>query len=172
MKSSALILALIAACTTSAAAERVVHASRWHAGINLRADLGTHQARLAAGVETSSWDATLVLDPSYLLDGEHDLDLLAERRFAPWLAAAFGWRWSTIDVADGHHHQQRSIVGVTAAFPDLASGRIRSRLTLELATLWVKHGGGSQRDWISFDRNLLDHLAFGMFLRIEYASPF
>lgn len=145
--------------------------SRWHAGLDLRADLGTHQARIAAGVQTPSWDATLVLDPTYALDGEHDLDLLGERMFTRWLAVMFGWRWSALDVAGGHHHQHRSLLGVTAAFPDLACGRIRSRLTLEVATLWVKHGGGAMTDWISFDRNLLDHLSFGMFLRIEYASP-
>lgn len=162
-----MVIAIVIALATSAIAEP----TRLHAGIDLRADLGTHQARVAAGVQYSRWDATLVLDPSYVLDGEHDLDLLGERMFAPWLAVLFGWRWSALDVAGGHHHQQRGLAGFTAAFPDLACGRIRSRLSLEVATLWVKHGGGSTTDWISFDRNLIDHLSFGMFLRVEYASP-
>jgi hypothetical protein len=165
------LAAVLASATARADGAYPTTGKTFHTGLDLRSDLGTHQVRLATGLRSCVWDTTLVLDPMFGFDGEHDLDLLIERLLAGGrLAVLAGWRWSAVAVASGFHHQQRSVLGVTAAFPDLADGRFRSRVSLELATLWVKHGGGVGADWISLDRNFLDHVAFGLFVRIEYAS--
>ena len=65
--------------------------------------------------------------------------------------------------------QERTVVGVTGTGPRFFDGALLTKFSLELATLWVKHGGGAETDWISGDRNLIDHFALGLFLRIEYA---
>lgn len=146
-------------------------ATAFHGGLDLRTDLGTHQFRLAAGLARGAWDFSVVLDPLVVADGQHDIDLFAERMF--WddrVGVLFGWRMTTVAIADGLFHQQRSLLGLTAALPDLAGGRIRSRWSLELATLWVKHGAGTDPEWIAGDRGLFDHFGFGMFVRIEYVA--
>lgn len=146
-----------------------VAGNTFHTGIDVRTDLGTHHARLPLGVRWERWGATVVLDPMYLLDGEHDLDLLGEHFFGPRIGVLFGWRWSAIGLANRHHHQHRSLVGVTAVGPEFFSGRVQTSASLELAMLLVKHGGGTPTQWIAWDRSLLDHFAFGLFARIEYA---
>lgn len=160
----ALLLGIALASTTS------VHAdSALHAGVDVRTDLGTHHTRLPLGYRACQWDTTLVLDPMVVLDGQHDLDLFVERFFGQRIGVLAGYRWSAIAVDDGLHHQQRTLVGVTAVGPSFFDERLRTRMSLELATLWVKHGGGAEVDWISADRNLLDHFSMGLFVRIEYA---
>jgi len=148
------------------------HAERWlHAGADVRTDLGTHPARLALGYRACAWDATLVLDPLAVFDGEHGLDLVGEYFVSPRIALLAGLRWTAIAVDGGTHHQERTLVGVTGVGPALFGDALRTAFSFEIATLWVKHGGGAETDWISWDRNLLDHLAAGIFLRIEYALP-
>lgn len=159
----ALLLALLAAATP-AAAERTLHG-----GLDVRTDLGTHHTRLALGLRMCAWDTTLVLDPMVALDGQHDLDLMSERYLGSRIAVLAGIRWSAVAVDGGYHHQDRTFVGVTGLGPQFFDGSLLTKFSLELATLWVKHGGGAQTDWISADRNLLDHFALGLFLRIEYA---
>jgi hypothetical protein len=105
----------------------------------------------------------------FVLDGQHDLDVLGEYFFGPRIGLMFGWRWSAIAVAAGFHHQQRSVVGVTAVGPSFWDEQLRTSFSLELATLWVKHGGGVDSDWMSLDRNFHDSMALGFFARIEYA---
>ncbi len=56
--------------------------------------------------------------------------------------------------------------------PDFFDKRLRTSFSLELATLWVAHGGGTGAQWISFDRNLDDTILFGVFVRLEYAHAF
>lgn len=160
----ALLVGVALASTTAARADRALHV-----GADVRTDQGTHHTRLPLGYRACQWDTTLVLDPLVLLDGQHDLDLLVERFFGPRLGVLAGYRWSAISVDRGLHHQQRSLVGVTAVGPSFFDDRLRTRMSLELATLWVKHGGGTEVDWISGDRNLLDHFSLGLFVRIEYA---
>ena len=130
-------------------------ADQWvHAGLDMRTDLGTHHTRVPIGFRNDNWDATLVVDPMFVLDGQHDLDAIGEHFFGPRIGVFFGWRWSALRVADGVHHQQRSIVGITGIGPSLFGEALRTSASLELATLWVKHGGGVEMDWISADRNV------------------
>jgi len=158
---AALVLLVLA---TPAHAERVMHA-----GLDVRTDLGTHHTRLALGIATCAWDTTLVLDPMVMLDGQHDLDLMVERYLGARVAVLAGLRWSTVAVDGGHHHQERTMLGVTGVGPSFLGNALRTKFSLELATLWVKHGGGAETDWISADRNLVDHFSLGLFVRIEYA---
>lgn len=146
------------------------HAEQFaHGGLDVRTDLGTHHTRLALGYRACAWDTTLVVDPLYPLDGQHDLDLMTEYFVGDRVALLAGLRWSAVAVDDGHHHQERTFIGVTGTGPQFWDGALRTKFSLELATLWVKHGGGAETDWISADRNLLDHFALGLFVRIEYA---
>lgn len=146
------------------------HADRFvHAGIDARTDLGTHLARLAVGYRACAWDATLVVDPMFVLDGEHDLDALAEYYVGPRIGLLAGVRSTAIAVDGGTHFQERTVLGITGVGPSFVDGAIRTSFSLELATLWVKHGGGAETDWIGWSRNTLDHLAFGLFVRIDYA---
>jgi len=145
-------------------------ADRWlHAGLDVRTDLGTHHTRLALGYRACAWDTTLVLDPMVVLDGQHDLDLIGEYYFGPRVGVLAGIRVSTVAVDGGHHVQDRTLVGVTGLGPTFFDGALRTKFSLELATLWVKHGGGTPTSWISADRDLVDHFALGLFVRIEYA---
>jgi hypothetical protein len=140
-----------------------------HVGLDVRTDLGTHHTRLPIGYRSGLWDTTLVFDPMAILDGEHDFDLLVEHYFGERIGVLAGYRWSAIAVDDGMHHQQRTLLGVTGIGPSFFDNRLRTKFSLEFATLWVKHGGGAETQWISADRNLIDHLSFGLFVRIEYA---
>jgi hypothetical protein len=145
-------------------------AEQWvHAGLDMRTDLGAHHTRVPLGIRTSSWDGTIVIDPMFVLDGQHDLDLIGEYYFGPRIGVFVGWRWSALRVADGVHHQQRSIVGITGVGPSFFDEALRTSASLELATLWLKHGGGVEMDWISADRNLHDSFGLGLFIRVEYA---
>ncbi len=139
-----------------------------HAGLDVRTDLGAHPVRVPVGLRAGNWDATLVLDPMFVFDRQHDLDVLVEWYPGERIGLMAGWRWSVVQVDGGTHHQQRSLVGVTAVGPDFASARIRTSASLEVATLWVKHGGGVGADWISADRNFADAIGLGLFVRIEY----
>lgn len=151
-------------------AASAAHADReLHAGLDVRTDLGTHPARLSVGAGTRVWDATLVLDPMYLVDGEHDLDALVEWFPSDRVGLLLGWRWTVIDLASGHHQQQRSLIGITGVGPRFFDGRLRTSASLEFSTLWVSHGGGGDASWFDFDRDFLDRLALGLFVRIEYA---
>jgi hypothetical protein len=144
----------------------------FHAGLDIRTDLGTHPIRTAFGVRRQNLDGTpvvagtLVLDPYAFLDGQHDLDLLVERFFGPRIGLLAGWRWTAISVNNGILHQQRSLVGITGIGPTF--GPVQTSASLELAILWVKHGAGTMTEWISADRNLLDHFGFGLFARFDY----
>src|SRR4026209_1562524 len=50
----------------------------WHAGLNLRTDFGTHPLRLDGGVRFGRLDTYLVLDPMFFLDGQADIDAVAD----------------------------------------------------------------------------------------------
>lgn len=160
-----LLVATRAAAEPSASQEPDL-CPHFHGGLDIRTDLGTHPIRAALGVRRGSWDGTVVLDPYALLDGQHDLDLLAEHYFGPRIGVLVGWRWTAISVHDGLLSQQRSVVGVTGIGPTF--GPIHTSASLELAVLWVKHGAGTMTEWISADRNLLDHFGFGLFVRFDY----
>ena len=142
-------------------------AEPWHGGLNLRADSGAHPIRVVGGYQWCAADVSLVLDPMFWTDGQHDLDALVNLRpdrFGPLL----GWRTTFIGIADGHQAQQKLLVGVSAPLPDL--GPLRARWSFELATLIVKHGGDLPSKWIGFasGRDFVDLLNFGMFVTVEY----
>jgi hypothetical protein len=159
-----LALLTVLALTAPAAADRWLHA-----GIDARTDLGTHAARFALGYRACAWGGTLVVDPMALLDGEHDLDAIAEYFFGPRVGMFAGVRWTTIAVDGGVHQQERSLVGVTGVGPSFFGNRLQTAFSFEIATLWVKHGGGAETTWISWDRNLLDEFSTGIFIRLDYA---
>jgi hypothetical protein len=144
----------------------------WHAGLNLRGDLGTHPIRVGGGVQLGPVDTTLVLDPMFWTDGQHDLDLLAF--WAPCSKAwglLGGWRTSTIGLLDGTQLHQKLLLGVGAPLPWLRTW-LRARFHFELATVVVKHGAGLPSEWISFasGRDFIDLVNFGVFVSFEYAS--
>lgn len=156
---------LIALCVASSA-----HADSLHAGLNLRADPGTHPIRLNAGVELACWDINLVLDPMFWTDGQHDIDLYAVKRVSAggW-GVVGGWRTSAVSLLGGHQWQQKLLLGVGAPLPQL--GALRWRWTFELATVIVKHGADLPSEWIGFaqGRDFIDLVNFGMFVTFEYA---
>ena len=123
--------------------------------------------RCAAGARLAGWDLTLVLDPLILSDDVHDLDLLAEPRLGGGWAALIGFRDTSIGLAEGRHWQDKLLVGVSAELPPLASGALRGRFGLELATLVVKHGGGAGTDWLDLDRSWSESFQLGLFARME-----
>jgi hypothetical protein len=144
----------------------------WHAGLNVRGDLGTHPIRIGGGVQLGRVDTMLVVDPMFWTDGQVDTDLLAF--WAPCSKAwglLGGWRTSTIGILDGTQFQEKLILGVGAPLPQIGH-HIRTRFHFELATFIVKHGAGLPADWISFatGRDFIDLLNFGMFVSFEYAN--
>ena len=146
----------------------------WHAGLNLRTDFGTHPVRIDGGVRFGRFDFVLVVDPMIWLDGQSDNDLLLDLGLGSGWSALAGWRTSSIGIADGRQWQQKSLLGVAGRLPSLFRGHLRAQWGLELAVLWVKHGGGLETDTLSFEspRHYLDAFNFGMFVRVEYASAF
>jgi hypothetical protein len=121
-------------------------------------------------VGLTRWDLTAVLDPLALTDGQHDLDLLAERWLhGDRLGLLLGWRATSFGIAGGYHHQQRALLGLSARVPLSASHRLRAGCSIELATLLLSHGDGAPTEWIALDRRLIDHVGLGLFVRVEYA---
>jgi len=145
-----------------------------HAGLNLRTDFGTHPLRLDAGARFSMLDLYLVVDPMIWLDGQADLDAIADIALGRGWSIFGGFRSTSIGILDGRQWQQKSLTGAAARPPSFLQGRVRSQFGIELAVLWVKHGAGLPTDWISFEspRHWLDHVNFGMFVRFEYARTF
>ena len=143
--------------------------TRWSTGLNLRAETGTHPFRVGAGIERRCWEVGLVLDPMFVTDGQHDIDLLAGWGRAGW-GFVGGWRTSTVGLLGGTHVQQKLLVGVTAPLPKL--GPLRVRWAFELAAVVVKHGADLPTDWFSLanGRDFVDLINFGMFLRIDYVG--
>ncbi len=153
-------------------ASTIAHADReLHGGIAVRADLRTHPIRIPFGMRVDQLDTTIVLDPLVFVDGQHDGDLTVEwRRCAGAPALLVGWRVSTIGLAGGHQWYESSLLGATAQL-----GRwswLSARFGAELTILWVKHGADLPTSWIGLDRSIPDRIRFGMFVRLEYASPF
>jgi len=145
-----------------------------HAGLNLRADSGAHPVRLIAGIDTGPFDLSLTVDPMFLIDdGQIDTDLLATARVSEggW-GVLGGWRTTAIGILGGRQYQEKLVLGIGAPLPRVGDLPIRTRWTLEAATLLVKHGGGLPTDWISFaeGRDFVDLINFGMFITIELTN--
>ncbi len=145
----------------------------WHVGVNARTELGVHPLRLGAGVQRGAWDLTVVLDPMVLTDGEHDLDLIGQRRLghSRWTALG-GLRWTAIGIADGRQSQDRLFVGVGAPLAGGDGTRFQVRWAVEASMLIVKHGAGLPTAWVSLasNRDYVDRVALGMFVTVDHAS--
>lgn len=175
MKGVARGLVLVCLLASWAAADpeaRVAMDREWHAGFNLRPELGVHPVRVGGGVRFDRLDLDLVLDPLYVTDGVFDLDLLGEWRAGSGYSAILGWRWTAVALDTGHQFQERAVIGLGAALPTLFCGRVAPRLGLELAILIAKHGGGLPSEAVPFDRTFLGHFNAGVFLRVDYGHPF
>jgi hypothetical protein len=145
--------------------------TRWHAGLNLRADTGTHPIRAGGGLGFGGTDVTLVLDPMFWTDGQHDLDALATYGVADGgFGPIAGWRTTVIGVLGGTQLQEKLVLGVGAKLPRI--WRLDVRWHFELATLVVKHGADLPTEWISFatGRDFIDLVNFGMFVTVEYGG--
>ncbi len=147
----------------------------WHAGLNLRTDFATHPLRLDGGIRIKRYDFIVALDPTFFLDGQHDLDVLVAPTLTPGWAGLVGWRATSIGIAGGTQWQHKSLVGLMAQAPSFAGEHLRAHFGLELAILWVKHGAGLPTETFSLSspRHYLDLFNFGLFARFEYvSSPF
>lgn len=161
----------LAAVAALAALATTAHADAWHAGLDLRADPGTHPIRAGGGVELGRLDTLLVLDPMFWTDGQHDLDLLATWRLGcRGFGLTAGWRTTAIGIQDGHQFQDKLVLGLGGPIA-IVGAPLRMRWTFELATVIVKHGGGLPSETISFasGRDFIDLVNFGMFVTFEYA---
>lgn len=150
----------------SAAADRAAHL-----GVQLRTDPGVHQARFHGGVRVGRLDATVVVDPLYFTDGEHDLDLVAGWRPSeahPAWAVTAGWRTVTFDLTGGTRLHQHLLAGATVTLPCLVRG-VRAELGFELAFVAVQHGAGLGTDVFPTDDRILDVIQPAMYLRLEHA---
>ncbi len=144
----------------------------WHAGIEVRAELALHPLRIAGGIELCKLDVTAVADPLGLIDGQHDLDVVAG-----YAVGATGWRLggglrlTTIAVAGGLHWEERLLAGATAPVAGIGR-RLRATVGLEASALIVKHGGGGVTDWLSLSvgRTAWEAFDLGVYLRFEYGS--
>jgi hypothetical protein len=160
-------LAALVALSSSTAAL----ADEWHAGLNLRADLGTHPIRAGGGVDLGRFDTMLVLDPMFWTDGQHDIDLYSTVKLSErgWGVVA-GLRVSAIGISGGHQFQDKLVLGVAAPLP--LGPPLRARWAFEAATMLVKHGGDLPSSWISFEtgRDFVDLINFGMFVTVEWSG--
>lgn len=145
----------------------------WHAGLNLRTELGTRPLRIDGGARLGEVDLVLVVDPWFWTDGQHDTDLLVTWRFSEdgW-GVLGGWRPTAIGLDGGHQLQHNLLVGFVGPLPRV--GPVRVQWGIELAALIVKHGAGLPTDTLSLAsaRDLGDHLNLAMFARFEYAHAF
>ena len=147
-------------------------ADRWHAGLDLRVDRGTHPIRAGGGLELGRLDTLLVLDPMFWTDGQHDIDLLGAWRIARGGAGLVaGWRTTAIGIEDGHQLQEKLVLGIGGPLSLFECSALRIRWTFELSAVIVKHGGGLPSEVISFEtgRDFVDLVNFGMFVTVEYA---
>jgi hypothetical protein len=168
------VLVAIAATVTlwasGASADSALHS--WHAGLNLRTELGTHPIRADGGIDLGSVELTLVLDPMFWTDGQHDIDLLSAWPVTSGgLAVLGGVRTTSLGLTGGRHWQDKLLLGVTAPIGGFGDS-LRVVWGFELATVVVKHGADLPAEWISFDsgRDFIDLVNFAMFVRFDYAS--
>ncbi|MDQ3341283.1 MAG: hypothetical protein M4D80_39515 [Myxococcota bacterium] len=155
------VVVVVAMVVASGRAE----ADEWHAGLNLRSELGTHPIRIDGGVRLGRLDLIAVLDPMFWTDGENDIDLIAAWRVGNF-AVFGGWRPASIAMATGRQFQHAVLVGAFAPLPKL--GPLALTWGLEIATVIVKHGGELPSDVISFDSSadVGDNVNVSMFLRV------
>ncbi len=146
-------------------------ADGWHAGINLRTELGAHVARVDTGIRHGALDLIAVLDPMFWTDGEIDVDLLGTWQVAhSGYGVLLGWRPASIALADGRQFQHSLLVGAVGPLPNI--GPLDVSWGIELGAVLVKHGGGLPMDTVSLSStaDLGDNFNASMFLRVGYAG--
>ena len=163
-------IALVALAAPTAAAEPEAPPRAWHAGVNLRPELGVHPLRLDGGLRFGRLDTIVVLDPWWWTDGVFDLDVLAEWRPGATYSLLAGWRTTTVELDQDAQHQERVLLGAGALLPALLGGSVQPHVGVELAVLVAKHGGGLPSDGLPFDRTALGHVTAGAFVRVEYGG--
>src|SRR5687768_3795404 len=94
------------------AAAAPAEANEWHAGLNLRSELGTHPIRIDGGIRLGRLDLIGVVDPMFWTDGEVDVDAIAAWHIGDRGYAVFaGWRPASIAIGDDRQWQHGLLVG-------------------------------------------------------------
>ena len=159
-------VAVVAMCAGTGRAD-----TSWHAGLNLRSELGTHPIRIDGGVQLGKVDLIGVLDPMYWTDGEVDIDLIAAVHVVKGYAVFGGWRPASIGIAqDERQFQHALLLGALGPLPKL--GPIELQWGFEVATVVVKHGGSLPTDMLSLGSmaDVGDNVNVSMFLRVGYSD--
>ncbi len=152
------------------AAASAAMADDWHAGVNLRSELGTHPVRVDGGVRFGRLDLIAVLDPMFWTDGEADVDVVAVVRVAPsGYGVLAGWRPASIAIGDLRQFQHSLLVGAIGPLPRV--GPLELAWGVEVAAVVVKHGGGLPTETLSIGdtSEVGDNINATMFLRVGYA---
>ncbi len=145
----------------------------FHIGVNFRTDFGARYYRADVGTRFGRWDITLVVDPLGIPKGDYDFDAILRYvgdRWSIWGGA----RLSIVPIAREHQFTEKALVGVSAQLPSPFGDKVRIHSGLELAAHLRSHGGDVMTRWICVDSPDCreDHFVFGLFGRMEYASPF
>ena len=146
---------------------KLATANEWHAGLNLRSELGTHPVRVDGGVRIGRLDLIAVLDPMYWTDGELDIDLIGAVHVGDrGYAVLGGWRPASIAVGDDRQFQHAVLIGALGPLPSI--GPLDLAWGVELAAVVVKHGGSLPTDMLSLDSmaDVGDNMNVSMFLRV------
>ncbi len=147
----------------------------WHAGLNLRSELGTHPIRAGGGVQLDRLELTLVLDPMWWTDGQHDIDAVMGWRVDDRGLGLFaGWRNTSLGLSGGRHYQEKLLLGVSSPMDAISTSWFAATWGFEVSTVVAKHGADLPTEWISFEtgRDFIDLVNFAMFVRFDYAAGF
>jgi len=146
----------------------------WHAGINLRTELGTHPMRINGGMRIDPLELNLVLDPMFWTDGQHDLDLVGTTSVnESGLGVLVGLRSTSIGLSGGRHFHELLLLGISAPLAGFGDA-LGATWGFELGTVVLKHGAGLPTETISFasGRDFIDLVNFAMFVRFDYENVF
>ncbi len=161
------------AAVTSPTLTHAVNTGRdLHAGLNFRTDFGARYYRLDAGIRFGKWDFVLVADPLGVRKGDYDFDGVVRYVGSRWSVWG-GARMSITPIGREAQYTEKALIGVSAQLPSVFSDKVRIHSGLELAVHVHAHGGEIMTRWVCVDSPDCreDHFVFGLFGRVEYASP-
>jgi hypothetical protein len=143
-----------------------------HAGLNFRTDFGARYYRADVGMRFGAWDFSVVVDPLGISKGDYDLDAIV-RHVGPRWSVWTGARLSITPIGRTAQYTEKALLGVSARLPSVASDKVRIHSGLELAVHVRAHGADIMTRWVCVDSGdcRADHFVFGLFGRVEYASP-
>lgn len=142
----------------------------WHAGINLRTELGTHPMRVNGGMRIAPIELNLVLDPMFWTDGQHDLDLVGTMSVTESELGVFaGLRSTSLGLSGGRHYHELLLLGLSAPLGGFGDA-VGATWGFELGTVILKHGAGLPTETISLasGRDFIDLVNVAMFVRFDY----